>query len=368
MRICVVSTSLFQLGVTGLTNYGGLEQIAWLCAKGLAEKGHEVALVAPDGSSCPGVSVISSGPVGNGDEKLTYGGFTYQIPGTENLPQEQRVRKVEGYWQYLPSFDAIIDHSWNKWSYMLKAEGVLKAPVLGVMHAPVNTMWQSPPPVEKPCIVCISQDQANHFSALHNRPARVCYNGIDLDLYKPLNIPRTDRFLFLARFSTIKGPDIAIEACKEAGVGLDLIGDTSITNEPELYARCNAMADGKQIRIVGAVPRSEAVWWYSQAHAMLHPNKLFREPFGLAPVEAMACGLPVIAWNNGAMRETVRDGASGLLVNSFEDLVRSIKSEWMKNIIPEDREGCEEQASKFSVQRMVHRYAELCEEAIAGGW
>jgi len=347
MRIAVISTSIFQLGQGGLIGYGGLEQIAWQTAKGLAAKGHEVALIAPEGSYCPGCRIISTGPAGNGNEKLTYG----------------------GYWQHLLDFDVIVDNSWQKHAYILKMEGKLKAPILGVCHAPINTMYQSLPPVEKPCFVCISQDQANHFQGLFSAEARVCHNGISLDYYKPLGIPRTNRFLFLARFSKIKGPDIAIEACKAAGVGLDLVGDTSITNEPELYEKCRQLADGEQIRIVGPCNRGESVWWFSQAHAMIHPTKTFREPFGLAPVESMACETPVIAWDFGALRETVGT-EGGILVKSFDALVSAIK----KVAVPDyyfmhnSRMRAREQASKFSVENMVARYEELCVEALNGGW
>jgi len=200
----------------------------------------------------------------------------------------------------------IIDHSWGKWAYSLKAEGGTKAPVLGVFHAPIKTMYGSWPPVfpqlppiEKACAVCISEDQARQFKEIHDPcDVRVCYNGVDTEFYKPIEgIKRSNRFLFLARFSTIKGPLLAIQACKEVGVGLDLVGDTSITQEPEYFQKCKSLCDGEQIRMVGPASRGECVWWFSQAHALIHPNfpapKLghpgFREPFGLAPVEAQLC-------------------------------------------------------------------------------
>jgi glycosyltransferase involved in cell wall biosynthesis len=346
VKIVVISTCVFKVPCSG---YSGLEHLAWLQAKGLAERGHSVALVAPEGSECPGVTVLPVAPEGTWDEKLTY----------------------SKYWHVLPDADAIIDNSWNKWAYVLKEEGGLKAPVLGVMHAPVNTMYRELPPVEKPCFVCISLDQAQHFMALFSKEARVAYNGVDPEFYKPLGTPRTNRFLFLARFSTIKGPHLAIEACQKAGVGLDLVGDISITNEPEYLKHCQSMCDGRQIRMVGPASRSECVYWFSQAHAMLHPNKEFREPFGLAPVEAMLCGCPVIAWDYGAMRETIGKGA-GALVKSSEDLVRMVQyydQDKGYGIPPVVRDTCRKWAERFSVEAMVARYEELCQEAIeTGGW
>ena len=179
-----------------------------------------------------------------------------------------------------------------------------------------------------------------------------------------MDIPRTDRFLFLARFSTIKGASLALEGCIKANTPLDLIGDTSITQEPEYLAKCYKMVDDKR-KIHGACSRGECVYWYSQAHCFLHPTKFFREPFGLAPVEAMSCGLPVIGWRYGALKETIVHQETGWLVNSMNELVDIIKN---CTITDQMRIRCREQASKFSIQNMCDRYEQLCKEALDGGW
>ena len=339
MKILVVSTPIFKCPPSG---YSGLEAIAYHTAVGLASRGHEVAVVAPEGSSCGNVELIPTGPERSISEKRAY----------------------DKYWHRLLEFDAIVDHSWEKWSYILKMEGKLKAPILGVLHAPVNTMYAEYPPVEKPCMVCISHDQASHLHSLHGVESKVCYNGVDVDYYKSSGIPKTDRFLFLARFSTIKGPLLAIEASRKAGASLDLVGDSTITNEPEYLDRCYRNSDGSQIKIVGPATRGECVHWFSRARAFLHPNKQFREPIGLAPVEAALTGLPVIAWDNGAMRETVKHGESGFLVKSVEHMAELIRNNADKDIKPE---SCREWASQFSIQKMVERYEQLCVEAVEGG-
>jgi glycosyltransferase involved in cell wall biosynthesis len=370
MKIIVISTPIFKLGYGGLISYGGLEQIAWQQAAGLAARGHQVKLIAPDGSVCPGVEIISIGPERQIDEGMAYGGYPEvkdRIDIGNNQAKEYLVRRGhKGYWNELLECDCILDHSWGKFSYLLKMEGRLKAPILGWMHAPVNTMYQSLPSVDNPCFVSISEDQRQHFEVLHNRPARTCYNGVDCEYYKPLTTVRTNRYLFLARFSTIKGPHIAIEACKEAGVGLDLIGDTSITNEPEYLKKCLSMADGKQIRFLGSCSRGETVYWFSQAHGLLHSAQSFREPFGLAPVEAQACGCPVLTFDNGAMRETVKHGETGFVVKTVKEMIEHIKHDSIKKLY---RTCCREWAKQFSVDRMINRVEELCKEAITtGGW
>src|ERR1700722_14280790 len=326
MRIMVISTGVFQLPCQ---NYAGLEVVAYHCAKGLAEKGHEVFLVAPDGSSCPGVTIIPIGPPGQWGEHQAY----------------------NTYWQQLLQVDCVLDHSWAKYSYLIKTEGRMdKIPIIGILHAPVNTMYQKLPDVEKPCFVCISEDQKTHFEALFSKPARRCYNGIDLDFYRPMSIKRNDRYLFLARFSTIKGPDLAIEVCKDLQLGLDLVGDTSITNEPEYLAKCKAMTDGERIKFVGPATRSGTVKWFSQSHCFLHPNQRFREPLGLAPLESQACGLPVIAWRFGAMSETVCHGETLYLVNLLDKIKQRIQEFEITDGV---RKRCRDWASGFSIQRMV---------------
>ncbi len=344
MKIAVISTPIFSLP---LQNYGGLEHLAWQTAKGLAEKGHQVVLFAPDNSTCPGVEVFPFGPAGTLDEKTAY----------------------SRYWQVLPQFQVIIDETWMKYSYILKMEGKLSSPILGVMHAPINTMYQNLPPVEKPCMVCISNDQLAHFEAFHGRPARVARNGIDVKFYRSTGVKRSNRFLFLARFSSIKGPDIAIEACRQAGATLDLIGDTSITNEPDFFDLCKSVCDGEKIKMIGPATRGETVHWYSQAFCMLHPNARFREPLGLAPLESMACGNPCAAWRYGAMKETILEGVTGWLVSSFDELVSVIKVIQSDGVSDKMRRDCVDWAAQFSVQKMVDRYEELCMEAMeTGGW
>jgi glycosyltransferase involved in cell wall biosynthesis len=341
VKICIVSSSVIACPPPG---YSGLEMITWQTAKGLAQLGHEISLVAPEGSTCPNVTVVPCGPAGQWDERYAF----------------------RQYAEHLLTVDCIIDHSWTKNALSLRQTGQLKVPVLCVMHAPIPGMLQSLPPVDKPCFVCISHDQASHFDALFNYKPEVVYNGLDVrGFYKPLGLPRSDRFLFLARFSRIKGASIAQDVCRAAGVGLDLIGDTTITGEPDYLAECMAKADGQQIRIVGPATRTECVHWFSQARAFLHLNRHFREPFGLAPLEAQACGLGVLCWDFGAMRETVKHGETGFLVRSEQEAIDIIKNGALDRL---SRSRCREWAEQFSVERMCKRYLELCEKAISGGW
>jgi glycosyltransferase involved in cell wall biosynthesis len=340
VKIAVISTTIFPCPPPG---YAGLEMVAYQQASGLAKRGHSVLLVAPHGSSPP--------------------------PGVElhgTTQGESEMQAYSGYWHKLPAFDAIIDNSWQKWSYILKVEGKLKAPILGVLHAPINTMYHKPPPVPKACFVAISGDQAMHTVETLHIPARVAYNAVDSTFYKPqVGVHRTNRYLFLARMSTIKGPHIAVDLAKKLGFPLDLVGDDALTGEPEYAARIKASAIGN-IVYYGGKPREECVRFFNQGKALLHMNQLFREPFGLAPVEAQACGLPVIAFDNGAMRETVRHGLTGFLVKSPEEVETLIREDAVARI---NSSACIEWAKTFSIERMAETYERHIREALeTGGW
>ncbi len=366
MRICVISSTVFAIGQhgTALSGYGGLEVVAWETARGLAKRGHEVTLIAPQGSWCPGVNTLQCLPPG-APEEGAYGGFILKDANGADV-------RWPGYWSKLLEFNdggVIISHDWQKWCYMLKAEGRLTAPILGVMHAPVNSMIQQMPPVDKPCFVCISNDQRQHFEALFSpRQARTNHNGIDVDLYKSLDVPRTNRYLFLARFSSVKSPDIALRQCKKAGVSLDLVGDVTITGEPGYYEECKRLAQSMDAKIVPGVSRGETVWWYSRAHCFVHPTLHFREPLGLAPLEAQSCGLPVIGFKYGALKETVKEGETGWLVDTEEeygDLIR----ETSKGIPDTMRTRCREWVGdNFTLDRMISGYEKLCQEALDSPW
>jgi glycosyltransferase involved in cell wall biosynthesis len=303
------------------------------------------------GSSICWQEVVESEPTDCADEFV----YDLNVPGPENF--------FVGL--------TCCHNSWKKYSYGLKTEGVLKPPVLGVLHAPVETMLRSlPPGVDRPCLVCISDDQRSVFEALLGRPARTCHNGIDLEHYKPVEgVKRGSHALFLGRFSTIKGADLAVAACKEANCKLELVGDKDFTNEPQFYGQVAAQCDGIQVKMIGADHRGGTVFRYSGANFFIHPNQRFREPFGLAPVEAMACGLPVIAWDNGAMRETVRHGETGYLVKDYAGLVGAVKALSQPGAIDQAVRGrCRQHAAGFGVEQMAKRYATLCQEACQGGW
>ncbi len=95
------------------------------------------------------------------------------------------------------------------------------------------------------------------------------------------------------------------------------------------------------------------------ALALLHLIN-FDEPFGLSPVEAMACGTPVIAMARGSMPEIIKEGATGFLVKTLDEAVRAVG-----RINTIERAACRRHvADKFSVEKMVEGYLRVYREVL----
>jgi glycosyltransferase involved in cell wall biosynthesis len=148
-------------------------------------------------------------------------------------------------------------------------------------------------------------------------------------------------------------------------VSLDMVGDDRLVEDQRYVQRVKAFAKGNQIVYHGEKTRAECPAYFTMAKALLHCNAIFREPFGLAPVEAMLCGCPVIAWDHGAMRETVKHGETGFLVRTYDELRDLLDKDAVKGI---SSERCRKWALKFSAENMVNRYEDLCKQAVEAGW
>jgi glycosyltransferase involved in cell wall biosynthesis len=166
--------------------------------------------------------------------------------------------------------------------------------------------------------------------------------------------------------SKLKGPHVALQVAKKCDVPLDLVGDDKLVENPSYAKQLREACDGRQWAYHGEKNRAECADFFAKAKAMLHCNFIFREPFGLAPVEAQASGCPVIAPGIGAMTETIKHGETGFLVKTPDDIERFITSGALDTIKPEN---CREWASQFSLKAMIDRWQELIQEAVdTGGW
>jgi glycosyltransferase involved in cell wall biosynthesis len=146
--------------------------------------------------------------------------------------------------------------------------------------------------------------------------AKVCYLGISGDEFKPSGEKTESYVIGLGGLSYAKGADRAIRAlgCVEADKRPELrwVGNFS-TPEYERELRTLAAQCGVRFTVKVMVSDAELVSLLSRAVMLLYTPRL--EPFGLAPLEANACGTPVVAIAEGGVRETIVHEENGLLVD-----------------------------------------------------
>lgn len=149
--------------------------------------------------------------------------------------------------------------------------------------------------------------------------SKVCYLGIDTDLFEPLHLPRENMVIGLGGIYSGKGLERSVRA----------IGTIQSSERPSLvwignFADTNYLAEIDKLAAslgVDFVPKvrisdREIVILLNQASVMIYTPIL--EPFGFAPLEANSCGTPVVAIAEGGIRETIQHGINGLLVNGNE--------------------------------------------------
>ena len=291
-------------GILPVKRYGGTERIIFWLMKELVRRGHKVYLVA----------------AANSDVKQF---------GIELIP-----RAFDDWRALIPS-DIDIVHLFSpttldlEFPYLLTVEGNGQ---LGEAF-PKNTVFVS------------KKHAQNHASLAY------VYNGIDLDEY-PYTRGTTKswkNFLFLAKAKwKVKNLKDCIRACKN--------------NNKHLYvAGGRVFTFSRHIHSYGMVDQVKKLELLRKTDALLFPVR-WHEPFGIAIIEAMALGLPVIGSPYGSLPELVKRG-TGVICNNYEELAEAVSGDRNKFRPDEIRNYVE---NNFSVQKMADDYLLYYEKVIKG--
>jgi glycosyltransferase involved in cell wall biosynthesis len=205
-------------------------------------------------------------------------------------------------------------------------------------------------------VVSISNSQREPLPWLNWQ--ETVYHGLPLELYTAREEP--GKYLaFVGRISPEKGVDRAIEIAKRTGMELKIAAKVDKADRDYFEEKIEPLLDHPLVDYLGEVSDREKNDLLGNAYAFLFPID-WPEPFGLAMIEAMACGTPVITYPCGSVPEVIDHGDTGFICSSIEEAVRAVEQ-----VATLSRARCRQVfEERFSAPRMASDYVELYEQMI----
>ena len=209
--------------------------------------------------------------------------------------------------------------------------------------------------------LAISQYVARRIALYYNRQSTLVYPPVDTEFYvpsvplaaEPPPVSQQPRFLIVSALVPYKRVDLAMMAARQAGVGLTVVGNGPERANLERYA-------GDGVELVGWRADEEIRGLYRSCIAAVLPGE---EDFGIVPVEAQACGRPVVALGRAGACDTVIDGETGILVadatvDAFAaGMTRAAATHW-------DSSRIRRHAEQFSRARFVREIEDVVDDTL----
>lgn len=179
------------------------------------------------------------------------------------------------------------------------------------------------------------------------------YHGLPLDLFNYNYLPG-NYLAYVGRISPEKRVDRAIEIAIKAGIPIRIAAKVDKNDKEYFEEEIKHLLDHPLVEFLGEVNETEKEELLINAIGLIYPID-WPEPFGLAMIEAMACGTPVVAFRNGSVPEVVDIGVTGFIVNSIDEAVKAVE-----NLSFIDREKCRKKfEERFSATRMANDYLNI---------
>lgn len=328
---------------------GGIEKVISHLIDGFVSRGHSVTLFSTGDSVVkPGVELVSVL-----DKEIE--SRNLDDISKEYLNRSSSLELGKILIRRQQEFDIIHNHCVNA---VLPIFPRIKIPLVTTLHEAITfEAIDRLNPMRHKNFVSISYSQRKPFPDL-NYVGNI-YHGIQPNDY-PVPRQPENYLIFVGRISRQKNPHLAIQAAKRLGKKLIIIGkykDSSLEHDyyKNIFLPC-LKENARHVEWIGELGSDELYSVMNKAIASLHPVA-FREPFGLAALESMACGCPPVAFARGAYKETIDDGKVGYVVEDLEEMVDKIKKIDVIN-----RSYCRTYVEHyFSIDHMVEKYLLLYE-------
>ena len=317
--------------------YGGTERVVAYLSDALVELGHDVTLFA-SGDSATKATLASIWPRAL---RLDPDVKDHLVPMFMQLETVAR-RALE--------FDVIHCHL-DYFGYPLLRR--LSTPSITTLHGrldlpelpPLYRLYGDVPVVSISNSQRIPLPEANFVATvLHGLPQNLLRKGEGRGGY----------LAFLGRICPEKAPDAAIRIAARAGVPLKIAAKVDRVDREYFNTTVKPLLAQGDIEFIGEIREEQKQEFLGDAAGLLFPIA-WCEPFGLVMIEAMACGTPVIAFENGSVPEVLEDGVTGFIVHSEDQAIEAVQR---LNTLDRARIRREFER-RFTAQHMAQNYLKL---------
>ena len=335
------------------SRYGGTELVVATLTNELVRRGHDVTLFAA------GDSRTSARLVPVVDSALWHHDPPYQ--------------DFAPFWAVV--LDVLVD-CWHEFDVIHSHLDYLAFPLARFAPCPLVTTLHGR--LDLPELEClygrfndipiVSISDAQRQPVPHANWVATAHHGVEVEEYT-FDPVGGEYLAFLGRISPEKGLETAIAAARKSGLPLKVAareplphdGDPSAQRDWEYYEReIRPLLKAGDVEMIGPVRHADKNRLLGGAAALLFPIR-WPEPFGLVMVEALACGTPVLAFNNGSVPEVLQHGVTGFICDSEDELVKNAS-----RIRQIDRMRCRAEAEqRFSAEAMANQYERVYDSLLA---
>jgi glycosyltransferase involved in cell wall biosynthesis len=318
--------------------YGGTERVVSWLTEELVRRGHEVTLFA-SGDSVTQARLIATQRCG------------LRLDDQDHDAVAAHIAQLGAVADRLDEFDIVHCHV----DYPALLLGKLaRTPCVHTLHGRLDLPWLQDVfrAFPRAGLVSISDSQRAPLAGLNIDWRATVYHGLPIE-----EIPFTagggqgGYLAFLGRLSREKDPLAAIAVAHEVGIPLRIAAKTDPADREYFEREVRPHIDGTFIQYVGEIGDDEKWKFIGEALCLLFPID-WPEPFGLAMIEALACGTPVVARPCGSVPEIVVNGETGWLGRTVQELAAGVR-----RLDAIDRGRCRRAVeARFSVSAMADGY------------
>jgi glycosyltransferase involved in cell wall biosynthesis len=317
--------------------YGGTERVVSWLTEELVSLGHEVTLFA-SGDSQTSAKLEAQWP-----KSLRLDGRVCD-PVALHLVMLERVR------QLAPEFDLLHCHL-DYYPFSLFSRQ--PTPFVTTLHGRLDLPEHQPVFNTFPNIPVISISDAQRLPVPQAGWIRTVYHGMPDQLLTPRPV-KPSYLAVLGRIAPEKRVDRAIAIARRSGLPLKIAAKVDKVDRAYFESEIKPLLAQPGIEFIGEINDEEKSEFLSGALALLMPID-WPEPFGLVMIEAMACGVPVLAYRRGSVSEIVEDGLTGFVVNDDASAVAALDA-----LLQLPRARIRQRfEQRFTAQRMAEDYLDV---------